>query len=103
MSNTITRVGIDLAKNIFQICAVNKYGKVLFNKTIKRDKLASFMGNIPSCEVILESCASSNYWSQVFSRYGHTVKLINPGIIGHPYNYLLFTPFLLRLMHDSGT
>ncbi|MFT6044217.1 MAG: hypothetical protein ACI8TV_001641, partial [Porticoccaceae bacterium] len=35
MSNSITRVGIDLAKNIFQVCAVDKNGKVLFNKTIK--------------------------------------------------------------------
>lgn len=81
MSNSITRVGIDLAKNIFQVCAVDKYGKVLFNKTIKREKLAPFIGNIPSCEVILESCASSNYWSQVFSRYGHSVKLINPAYV----------------------
>ena len=39
MSQNITRIGIDLAKNIFQVCAVNKFGKVIYNKTIKRPKL----------------------------------------------------------------
>jgi transposase len=84
MSNSITRVGIDLAKNIFQVCAVDKNGKVLFNKTIKRSELKSFIANIPACEVILESCASSNYWYRVFSAYGHKVKLINPAYV-RPY------------------
>lgn len=81
MNQTITRIGIDLAKTIFQLCAVNQYGKVVFNKRIKRHDLSSFVANIPACEVILESCASSNYWAHVFSRYGHTVKLINPAYV----------------------
>ena len=84
MSQNITRVGIDLAKNIFQICAVNARGQVLFNKTIKRPKLKEFMVNLPSCEVVLESCASSNYWYRVFNEYGHDVKLINPAYV-RPY------------------
>ena len=81
MSNIITRIGIDLAKNIFQVCAVTKHGKIVFNKTVKRKDLPSFMANIPSCEVVLESCASSNYWAQIFSGYGHSVKLINPAYV----------------------
>lgn len=81
MSQNITRIGIDLAKNIFQLCAVDARGKVLFNKTIKRAKLKDFVANLPVCEVILESCASSNYWYQVFSQYGHDVKLINPAYV----------------------
>ena len=84
MSQNITRVGIDLAKNIFQVCAVNNHGKVLFNKTIKRSELKSFIANIPACEIILESCASSNYWYRIFSAYGHEVKLINPAYV-RPY------------------
>lgn len=84
MSQNITRVGIDLAKNIFQVCAVNHRGKVLFNKTLKRHQLASFVANLPACEVILESCASSNYWARVFGGQGHTVKLINPAYV-RPY------------------
>jgi len=84
MSQNITRVGIDLAKNIFQVCAVNGRGKIVFNKTVKRSKLKTFMANLPQCEVILESCASSNYWYRVFNGYGHTVKLISPAYV-KPY------------------
>jgi len=47
MSQNITRVGIDLAKNIFQVCAVDQHGKVVFNKTIKRPKLKEFIANLP--------------------------------------------------------
>ena len=81
MNQNISRVGIDLAKNIFQVCAVDVRGNVLFNKTVKRADLKAFVANIPACEVILESCASSNYWYRVFSEYGHTVKLINPAYV----------------------
>lgn len=84
MNQNITRIGIDLAKNIFQVCAVNHRGKVIFNQTVKRKALPEFVANIPACEVILESCASSNYWAQAFNRYGHTVKLINPAYV-RPY------------------
>jgi len=84
MNQNITRVGIDLAKNIFQVCAVDKRGKVIFNQTVKRAKLKMFVANLPSCEVVLESCASSNYWHRVFSQYGHNVKLINPAYV-RPY------------------
>ena len=81
MSQNITRVGIDLAKNIFQVCAVNQLGKVVFNKTIKRVNLSAFIANIPACEIILEACASSNYWANQLQAHGHTVKLINPAYV----------------------
>lgn len=81
MNQNITRVGIDLAKNIFQVCAVNQHGKVVFNKTIKRANLLAFIANMPTCEIILEACASSNYWANQFQAYGHTVKLINPAYV----------------------
>ena len=84
MNHNITRIGIDLAKNIFQVCAVDKFGKVLYNKTIKRPKLSTHMVNTPACEVILEACSSSNYWARVFVDQGHTVKLINPAYV-RPY------------------
>jgi transposase len=84
MSQNISRVGIDLAKNIFQICAVDSRGKVIFNKTVKRPELKTFIANLPTSEIVLESCSSSNYWYQTFSRYGHNVRLINPAYV-KPY------------------
>ena len=81
MNQNITRVGIDLAKNIFQVCAVNQHGKVVFNKAIKRANLLSFIAKLPITEIILEACASSNYWSRQFQAHGHVVKLINPAYV----------------------
>ena len=78
MNQSITRLGIDLAKNTFQACAVNAHGKVIFNRPLKRSKLAAFVANLPACEVVMEACATSNYWTRVFSAQGHQVKLIHP-------------------------
>ena len=80
----ITRIGVDLAKNIFQVCAVDRNGKVISNKTIKRAALKRYFAQISPCEIILEACSSANYWARVFSRYGHTVKLIHPAFV-RPY------------------
>ncbi len=84
MKQDITRIGIDLAKNIFQVCATNAAGKVISNKTVKRAKLTILMANQKPCEVILEACATSNYWARVFSAQGHSVKLIHPAYV-RPY------------------
>lgn len=81
MTQSISRIGIDLAKNIFQLCATNASGKIQFNKKMSRSKLAAFMANTPPCEVVMESCASSNYWARVFTEQGHQVKLIHPRFV----------------------
>ncbi len=84
MKQDITRIGIDLAKNIFQVCATNAAGKVISNHTVKRAKLAEALANHKPCEVVLEACATSNYWARVFSKQGHNVKLIHPAYV-RPY------------------
>ncbi len=84
MSQTITRIGIDLAKNTFQVCAVNQRGQVIFNKAVKRAALADLIARTERCEVILEACASAHYWTRVFKRMGHTVKVIHPAYV-RPY------------------
>lgn len=84
MSQSITQVGIDLAKNSFQVCATNPHGKVLFNKRVSRKHLPELIVNLPSCHVVMEACASAHYWSRVFSKMGHQVKLIHPAYV-RPY------------------
>ena len=84
MSQNITRIGIDLAKNVFQVCATNKHGKVIFNKAVKRKKLPLLLAKQAPCEVVMEACAGSNYWYRVFSSYDHKVKLIHPAYV-RPY------------------
>lgn len=84
MSQSISRIGIDLAKTVFQVCATDVSGRILFNKTVKRGQLASLLANTPACEVVMEACATSNYWSRVFTNHGHQVKLIHPKFV-RPY------------------
>lgn len=64
--------------------AVNKFGKVIYNQTVKRPTLSAHMLNMLACEVSLEACSASNYWARVFVHQGHTVKLINPAHL-RPY------------------
>lgn len=74
----INVVGIDLAKNLFQICGMNKAGKVIFNRSVSREKLPETMVQLPSCRVAMEACCGSHYWARTFQSMGHEVKLISP-------------------------
>jgi len=71
-------IGIDLAKNIFQVCIINKEGKILFNKTMKREPLKNWLANQTQALVAMESCGSSNYWGRFAKSLGHQVMLIPP-------------------------
>ena len=69
-------IGIDLAKNVFQVCGVNKGNKPLFNEKLKRNQLLSFLNSLDKTTVIMEACYSSNYWAREIAKLGHQVKLI---------------------------
>ena len=68
--------GIDLAKNYFQVCALNQANKVNFNKQLTRNKLAEFMQQQSPRIVAMEACSSSNFGAKKFESMGHTVKLV---------------------------
>lgn len=76
--NEITLLGIDLAKNVFQLKGLDKHHKDVFKKRLSRGKLESFVRGLPSCTIMMESCGGSNHWGRVFSAMGHNVKLISP-------------------------
>ena len=78
MKQSTTRIGIDLAKNTFQVCAVDKLGRTQFNKSVSRAKLPAVIAQMPESEVIMEACAGAHYWARVFERAGHSIKLIHP-------------------------
>ncbi len=69
-------LGIDLAKNYFQVCGLNQANKVQFNRKLTRNKLAVFMQQQDPVLVAMEACSSSNYWARKFEEMGHTVKLV---------------------------
>ena len=74
----ITRIGIDLAKQIFQIHGVDNLGQVVLRKQLRRSQMLAFFDKLKPCLVGIEACGSSHYWSRELQKQGHQVKLIAP-------------------------
>lgn len=74
----IKALGIDLAKNVFQLCAINQAGKVLFNRQVRRAKFRSTIANLEPTTIAMEACSSAHYWARAFQAMGHRVRLIPP-------------------------
>lgn len=82
--NNVTTIGIDLAKNVFQVCGVDSRGKTLFQKPLSRTKLSAFMAQHPSVLVGMEACGGAHHWARTFTEFGHVVKLMAPQYV-KPY------------------
>jgi transposase len=80
----VKAIGIDLAKNIFQLHGVDAKGKRLLSKRLNRSQLSEFMAQQPACEVGLEACMGAHYWSRKFRAMGHKVKMMSPQFV-KPY------------------
>ncbi len=74
----VTTVGIDLAKSVFQVHAVNAAGAVIVKRALRRKEFAAFMAKLPRCLVGMEACASSHHWARELTKLGHDVRLIPP-------------------------
>ncbi len=73
----ITTIGIDLAKEVFAVCAMDVTGAVVYNKLFKRDAFMNWAEQLPiGSAVVMEACGSSHHWGRWFSAHGHTAKLI---------------------------
>jgi transposase len=77
-------LGIDLAKNVFQIHGADAKGKCVLRKRVTRTKLKEFMANLPPVIVGIEACGGSHYWARLFKEYGHEVRMISPQFV-KPY------------------
>jgi len=83
--NKVTLLGIDLAKNVFQLLGLNSSGQVVFKKRISsREKLINFIAGFPVCTIAMEACGGSNYFARKFLSFGHEIKLIHPAFV-KPY------------------
>ena len=78
---TISILGIDIAKNTFQLHGTDCAGNPTLRKRLPRVKLAAFVANLPRCLIVMESCGGANYWARVFQSSGHSVKLISPQFV----------------------
>jgi transposase len=72
----ISRIGIDLAKQVFQLHGVDRFEKVVMRKQLRRAQMHEFFKELPPCLIGMEACGSSHYWARELSKYGHQIKLI---------------------------
>lgn len=80
----ITTVGLDLAKNVFQLHGVDKKGKTVLTKKLTRNKVLPFFANMAPCLIGMEATGSANHWARELKKLGHTVRLISPQFV-KPY------------------
>ncbi|MDD1633732.1 MAG: IS110 family transposase, partial [Methylococcaceae bacterium] len=80
----IKRVGIDLAKQVFQLHGVDYQDKVVLRKQLRRNQLLSFFATLPPCLIGMEACGGAHHWARELQKLGHTVKLIAPQFV-KPY------------------
>ena len=81
---TITTIGLDIAKSVFQVHGVDAEGKVIIRRQLKRRYVLAFFQKLPPCLVGIEACASSHHWSRELQALGHTVRLMPPAYV-KPY------------------
>jgi len=82
----LIRVGVDLAKNVFQIHGVDRFEKAVWRKKLSRsDWLKTVLAAVPtSCEIGMEACGSAHHWARLLQKHGYQVKLIAPQFV-KPY------------------
>jgi transposase len=83
-TSSVTRVGLDLAKRVFRIHAVDATGSVIIARSVNRRTLLKFFDALPRCVVAMEACASAHYWGRQLLELGFAVRLIPPAHV-KPY------------------
>ncbi len=83
-TGTLKVLGIDLAKQSFQLHGVDEAGHTVLKKKLKRKQLSAFIANLPPCLIGLEACGGAHFWVRRFTEQGHTVRMIAPQFV-KPY------------------
>ena len=92
MSEIIT-VGLDLAKNVFQVHGADGSGRAILRKKLRRDQVLAFFSELPRCLVAMEACGGAHFWGREIGRLGHEVRLIPPAYV---------KPFVKRQKNDAA-
>ena len=90
---TVTTIGLDIAKSVFQVHGVDAEGNVLIRRKLKRRSVLAFFQKLSPCLVGIEACATSHHWSRQLKRLGHTVRLMPPAYV---------KPYVKRQKNDAA-
>ena len=90
---TIETLGVDIAKNVFQLHGVSRNGRVILKRRVMRDQLLEVIAQIDRCTVVVEACTGAFYWTRKFEALGHQVKVISPQYV---------KPFVRRQKNDGN-
>jgi transposase len=90
---TVTTIGLDIAKSVFQVHGVDAAGGVVLRQRLTRSRMLKFFAKLPSCLIGIEACASSHYWARELVALGHDVKLM-------PAQYV--KPYVKRSKNDAA-
>ena len=77
----ITTIGLDLAKSVFQVHAIDEAGKVMLRKLLRRSQVLGFFAKVPPCLVGLEACATAHHWARELIALGHEARLMPPNYV----------------------
>src|ERR1035441_9072117 len=75
---SITMIGLDTAKSVFQVHGVNETGKAEIRRKLRRSELLPFFEKQEACTIVMEACGAAHHWARILSGLGHEVKLIAP-------------------------
>ncbi len=89
----ITTVGLDLAKNVFQVHGIDRTGKVIVRRSLRRRQVMPFFGKLERCLIGIEACGTSHFWAREIAALGHEVKLMPPAYV---------KPYVKRGKTDAG-
>ena len=72
----VTTIGLDIAKNVFQVHGIDAAEKVVVRKQLRRRQVLEFFKALPPCVVGMEACATAHYWARELTKLGHQVRLM---------------------------
>jgi len=89
----VSRVSIDISKQVFQVHAASSKGEILWRKRVRREDLHNLIKELSPCEIGMEACGGAHFWGREFQALGHMVRLLAPQYV---------KPYVKRNKNDSA-